>query len=532
VKRNNQKRKGGEVESAKSSADSGTPPPTILKSGSQGSKTADACLSRPLGGKSGGVASAESTLSQPGEISKPAVITTSIVRAPRDVLMPYQLAWVKDQARFKIGMLSRQTGKSFMVACELVEDSLGSPNNQWVILSAGERQALEFMEKVKQWSEAYSLAITDYQETRDNPQALIKQAEIRWSNGSRCLALPANPATARGYSANLALDEFAFHEKPTEIWRAIYPSISNPLKRQFKLRIVSTPNGKSNKFAELLENKSYSKHVVTIYDAVKQGLPVNIDELRAGLNDPEGWAQEYECQLLDSSAVLLPYDLIATCEAVEASEVISPDFFRVGGRRLVCGIDFGRKKDLTVCWTLERVGDVQWTREVLVLEKMPTPDQVDILRSRIRAASRVCLDYTGPGIGMGDYLVKEHGEYNPEQHRLGKVELCTFTAPMKADVFTKLRMRFESRGLRIPISVSIREDLHAVHRTTTPSGQVTYKAPHSEDGHSDRATALALAERAAGSMGVGVLESVEGIVIGNSQGYRPPRLNFRRGIQG
>jgi phage FluMu gp28-like protein len=357
---------------------------------------------------------------------------------------------------------------------------------------------------VKQWSEAYSLAITDYDETRDSPEALIKAAELRWSNGSRVLALPANPATARGYSANLFLDEFAFHEKPDEIWRAIYPSISNPLKRQFKLRIVSTPNGKANKFYELWDGKAgaaYSKHKVTIHDAVRLGLPLNIDDLRAGMADPEGWAQEYECDFIDTAAVLLPYELIATCESAECFEAVTPDFFKRRDRRIYCGIDFGRKRDLTVCWTFEKVGDVLWTREVLVLAKMPTPDQVEILKPRIAAATRVCLDYTGPGIGLGDYLVKAFGEHNPEQHRLGKVELCTFTAPMKADVFTKLRMKFEERGLRIPISREIREDLHAIHRTTTANGQVTYKAPHSEDGHSDRATALALGNRAASSGG-------------------------------
>ena len=65
---------------------------------------------------------------------------------------------------------------------------------------------------------------------RDSAQALLKTAEIEFPGGSRIIAIPANPNTARGYSANLTLDEFAFHEQPDAIWRAIYPSISNPLK--------------------------------------------------------------------------------------------------------------------------------------------------------------------------------------------------------------------------------------------------------------------------------------------------------------
>ncbi|HYE29794.1 MAG TPA: hypothetical protein VEH27_00055, partial [Methylomirabilota bacterium] len=243
----------------------------------------------------------------------------------------------------------------------------------------------------------------------------------------------------------------------------------------------------------------YSRHKVTIHDAVAQGLPINVEELRRGLDDPEGWAQEYELEFIDGSAVLLPYEVIALCESPEAAESVPdwPMFHQATpvGRRF-CGIDFGRKRDLTVCWTLEKVGDVLWTREVLVLSKMSTPDQVEALKPRIQGAQRVCLDYTGAGVGLGDYLVKEFQEWNPEQHKYGRVELCQFTPTLKADIFSKLRMRFDERRLRIPVSRTIREDLHAIQRVTTPNG-ISYRAPHTEDGHSDRATALALGVRAA-----------------------------------
>ena len=70
-------------------------------------------------------------------------------------------------------------------------------------------------------------------------------------------------------------------------------------------------------------------------------------------------------------------------------------------------------------------------------------------------------------------------------------------------------MAFEKRNLRVPVSRSIREDLHSINRVSTPTGQITYRAPHSPDGHADRCTALALALRAAeqGHFGCGI-ESV------------------------
>ncbi len=51
--------------------------------------------------------------------------------------------------------------------------------------------------------------------------------------------------------------------------------------------------------------------------------------------------------------------------------------------------------------------------------------------------------------------------------------------------------------LFIPISRTIREDLHAMQQVVT-NGEYNYWAPRTREGHSDRCTALALAVRAAG----------------------------------
>ncbi len=418
--------------------------------------------------------------------------------SPLSTLLPYQTAWLNDEARFKIGLMARQTGKSWTSALEAVRDCK-ERKTTWVCLSAGERQALEWMLKAREHVEAFKVAEAGYTEEREGAETLLKQAEFRFPNGSRLIAIPANPDTARGYSANLLLDEFAFHEQPDAIWRSIYPSISNPLRGIFKIRVVSTPNGLGNKFADLwLKAEGWSKHHVDIYEAVKAGLPVNIEEIKAGLNDPEGWAQEYECQFLDAAAVLLPYELIAACESAEATTAISPEWWLSAAQRPVfIGWDFARKRDLSVPWSAELVGDVLHTRELQEFRGMSTPDQVAAMDSRLRACRRCCVDYTGPGIGLGDELVKRHGEYNPEKHLFGKVELVTFTNSMKLELFPALRVAFENRLVRVPVSRAVREDLHSMQRVSTPTGNVTYRAPHTADGHSDRCTALALCLRAA-----------------------------------
>lgn len=447
----------------------------------------------------------------------------SNIVAPLSVLLGYQSRFILDGSRFKIGAWSRQTGKSFCTAGEAVLDCLLNPGAKWVCLSAGERQALEWLEKVKEWIAAFKIATESYAEDRGAAEALLKSAEIKFANGSKIIAIPANPNTARGYSANVILDEFAYHEDPDAIWAAMFPSLTNRLAGSFlnrveaavsggaiaerpemKIRIVSTFNGRGNKFFKTWENaeqSGFKRHLVTIHDAVKDGLPVNVEELRAALDDAETWAQEFECQPMDTSNVLLPYDLIAMAESAEATDMCDPEFFGMSGNPAFCGIDFGRQNDPTVCWTLERIGDILWTREVLVLAKTDTPAQQEILRARIRRAERVCFDYTGPGVGLGDLLVKEFGRHDPEKHEFGKVELCTFTPKFKRDLFPKLRRAFEApTKVRVPISRADREDLHAMQQIVT-NGEYNYWAPRTREGHSDRCTALALCVRAAKIIG-------------------------------
>lgn len=419
------------------------------------------------------------------------------MRAPikiHDHLLPYQRAWLRGDDRFKIGLWARQTGKDFTATAEAVYRCWENDKQTWLIVAAGERQALESLAKAKEWAQLFQLGIEADWFQRKARGATLEAAEIRFVNGSRIVALPARPQTVRGYSGNLILTEFAFHDDPLGIWRAIYPTISNPLRTgEKRLRIITTPNGPGNKFHELwTKGEGYARSKVTIHDAVRQGLRIDVADLRAGLNDAEGWAQEYECEFLDSGRVLLPYDLIETCETSEAAPNDSSEWY--------AGIDFGRKRDRTVCWILQRSGDVLWTRDVLVLEKMSTPRQIEALRPRLQTVRRAAVDYTGAGVGLGDALAQEFGIYEPGAHRFGKIDLCQITAAVNCELYSKVRMAFEKRAVRIPSAPEIREDLHGVRRNVTASGTISYRASHSEDGHSDRCSALALALRAASEM--------------------------------
>ena len=118
------------------------------------------------------------------------------------------------------------------------------------------------------------------------------------------------------------------------------------------------------------------RHKIDIYNAVDQGLLRNIAELQAGFGDIEAWQQEYELVFLDGLGSWLSFDLITSCEHVDAGK---PELYQGGPCFL--GWDIARRNDLTVYWVLELVGDVMWTR------------QITEMRRRQRAAAISFLSY-------------------------------------------------------------------------------------------------------------------------------------------
>lgn len=403
------------------------------------------------------------------------------------ILLPYQRAWVDDPGRFKIWLAARQIGKSFSLALEPVLDAV-ERRTLWVFLSAGERQARELAEKAKLHLDAMRVIATelmdDFFDAEGRPH---KQLELRLPNGSRLVFLPANPSTARGYSGNVVLDEFAFHQDSHAIWAALFPTVTR--SASFKLRIASTPNGKSNMFYRLWDAASrggdgvWSAHRTDIYDAVANGLPVDPEELRAGLADDLAWQQEYLLEFVEETTAYLPYDLIATCEHPEAAmDALLEDLDPARGE-LYLGMDIGRQRDLSVIWLVQKVGDVSWTRRVIELARTSFAAQREVLYGLLPRARRACIDATGLGMQLAEEA----------KQRFGHVEPVTFSNAVKADLATTLRRAFEDRQVRIPIDDRIREDLHSVRRIVTSAGNIRFDAERDQASHADRFWALALA---------------------------------------
>ena len=408
---------------------------------------------------------------------------------PAVPLYGYQRRWLTDPSRFKLGMFARQTGKTFTTTLEIAdscfEAAVQSRRDRWVILSRGERQAREAMnEGIKMHCKAYDLAFTEAEFDWEGESGTHKALEVELPHGSKITALPANPDTARGFSANVFLDEFAFHKDSGQIWRALFPVIS----KGWKLRVTSTPNGKGNKFYELAtgpEEDVWSRHVVDIYQAVRDGLPRDIEELRSGLADEDSWSQEFELKWLDEASAWLSYDLISSCEDENAGE---PEGYQ--GNPCFVGRDIGRREDLHVIYVWEQIGDVLWERE-RVEQKRATFAEMDEAFDEIMRKYRVaraCIDQTGMGEKVVEDAIRRYGS---------RIEGVLFTGPSKLIMATRGKERFEDRTVRIKQGdQKLRADLHKLRKVASATGAPRFVAERDDD-HADRTWAAFLGINAA-----------------------------------
>lgn len=401
-------------------------------------------------------------------------------------LLPYQRADVESDARFRWNCWSRQSGKSFTKALRRLLRGLKRRRTQ-VLLSAGERQSRELMAKVRQHCEALKIA-TDYHDSGFFKDLSVKQLEIVLPGRVRIIGLPANPMTARGFTGDVLLDEFAMHAQDRDIWGAMLPTV---LRGEGELDVASTPKGKGNVFYELGSNPRFERSVVTLPDAISQGLQVDEAEMREAMGDETLFRQEFLCEFLDETTAFLTYDRIASCCDPELVPCSTIEELASDERDLYAGIDIGRVRDLTIVWVLAREGDRLETAGLFELSNAPFREQFDLIADllSLRQVRRCCIDAGGLGMQLAEQAVERFGEH--------RVEAVTFTAAIKSQLAGSLRIAVEAERIRIPNSDVIRNDWHSVQRKMTESGHIRLVAPRQAGSHADRFWAAALAVQAA-----------------------------------
>jgi len=441
----------------------------------------------------------------------PDILTDPKTKAGR-VLLPWQEAWRRDQSRMKLWEKSRRIGATYTEANDAVFTRLtGDRKAHYWFSSADESAAYEFADYCRFWLKtAGSVVQIITEEIRDDLTGRDARAFVVPVNGYRITAMSSSPRRFRSKGGDVGLDEFAFHDDPAAMWDAAYPTIT----WGDSIRVLSTHNGEGSQFDKFVKqgkrhadprkygaprkgDMPFSVHRITLTQAVEQGLVEKINDVkgtsmtrtefvaacRAGCRNEDAWLQEYMAIPSKDASAWLTYQLIEMCEDDDAGD---PRKFGEGQRYI--GMDIGESKDRTVIWTLERVGDVLWTREVLVMtdEDLSVKQAALLTRMAHPRVVRACVDATGLGTQIGQAAVKT-----------GKGEAVKFTLPAKDELASPLRGYFEDRTVRVPGDLDTREHLHAIRMTRTAGGTPRYDAARTEAGHADKFWGLALACHAA-----------------------------------
>jgi phage FluMu gp28-like protein len=429
-------------------------------------------------------------------------------------LRPYQQRWIDDPARAVFAVKSARIGFSYATGLRRLLKKGGlleRENMTCTVLSASKPQSVEFVETVQKNLQLIGATAQLYEEpfADIDGESTFTQSRIQLPNGSRYIALAANPRTARGYPGDAVLDEFGHHEDSYAIWAAItrQTALGN------ELDVLSTPNGELGKYFDLAKELGltdgvapqpnpkrdgiWSGHWVDVILAVAEGCPINPEEMQQMIKDADTYAQEFLCQFLKAQGAWLPLELVAAAEDDAATKEWPANYVPRG--QLYLGIDVGREGDRTVAWLDEYIGDIAWARMVMPLHGTPfftadgekkLNDQAHKLLPWVQLATRTAMDSTGIGLGLYEFLASKvpgrvmgvnfsgsvpAGENVPGSY----ANKNTGNVKIKTDMAVRLKQNFEKHMSRIPHDPQIRQELMAIKKEYS-GGAIKFDAPRIE----------------------------------------------------
>lgn len=414
--------------------------------------------------------------------------------APPPVLLPYQQAWVADEAQLKIAEKGRRIGLTWGEAADDVLIAAGEGGSNVFYISATQDMAREYIEACTMWARAYNYAATligegiyEDGQDREGNRRWIKTYEINFpGSGRRIVALSSRPTNLRGKQGVIVIDEAAFAPELAGLLKAAMAM----LLWGDKVRIISTHDGAENPFAQLIDEVRAGKrgaatvHRIPFDQAVADGLYRRVclrkgkpwtaageaewaAQARAFYGDDA--AEELDVVPSQSAGAYLSLALIEqrmTSEAPPAGpivirgkwddafaylpedvrryaiegwlkEAVTPHLERLHkDRRHAFGEDFARNRDQAVTTILEEDLDLTLRPRITVeLSNCPFSCQEQILEHIIDRLPRFrggAMDATGNGAALAEKMAQRYGVEMIEQVKFSDAFYLAHMPKLKA----------------------------------------------------------------------------------------------------
>jgi phage FluMu gp28-like protein len=420
-----------------------------------------------------------------------------------DVLLPYQRAWIADEAKVKVWEKSRRIGASYVEALTAVLEAAkkkeaGGQSSYY--LSYSKEMTQQFARDCAFWAKHIHAAASELEEVVLNDEDKdITVYRIKFASGFEIWCLPSVARSLRSKQGRVIIDEAAFVEDLAALLKAAMAL----LMWGGCVRILSTHNGDDNPFNELIKEiregkKDYSLHRTTFDEALAQGLYKRICLVQKKAWSPdaqEAWRKEiidsygdgadeelfcipvragtryFPSVLLEAVSDPSVKVLRKSCEdsfTFEKKEKRVKEFdtwlknevrdtLLLHTNPVYLGEDFARSGDLTCINLDELMPDGKLlTFLVIELRNVPFDQQWQVI---------LYLMNTIPNFGGGAFDSRGNGQMIAEyaaQEWPGYVQQVMITIVWYAANFPKLKERMEDATTTIADDAFIREDFRVV----------------------------------------------------------------------
>ena len=397
-----------------------------------------------------------------------------------DLALPYQKKVILDKSKVKVLNFSRQIGKSWTAAYLATQKCLMKNNALVVYLSTGQRAADEALKTCRKFGDAVKILSNDTITYTSNASC------ITYSNGSRIMSLPGKPESCRGWSVDLLVcDEMAFWQQPDECWQAIIPTLLNHLSGGEKeIIICSTPLGKNSLFFDLCQRakveKDWKYFEISIHDAIKDGLNVDLEQLHKLIPDPTQFAIEFECSFADSSNDFISSNLLQ----FYVDDVKFEDYF--------IGVDWARSGDGTAITVLGRTKESKiYLLDLCTLHNVEYEKQINLVKEIFKKYNPKAM--YGDAGGLGSPIMEELNKKIST-----RIKPFNFTSINKTDAYEYFRKQIFDRNIffKEDFRTQIVSDLSLIQQIISENGKISYVSRRANGSHGDIVSSIVLALQA------------------------------------